>query len=108
MLLDRYSPSLLLSLPQHGPDALQEEDRVSGGLVDVDSVDELCEELLHLHGTQIQCGTSDMERKQDLDVMADGGEHENQPSKFRPSHGLRDTLNCLRFTRGGHWRRGVT
>lgn len=40
------------------------------GLVDVDSVDELCEELLHLPGTQIQCGTSDTKRKRDLDVMA--------------------------------------
>ncbi|KAM7372994.1 hypothetical protein PAMP_007882 [Pampus punctatissimus] len=48
----------------------------SGGLVDVDSVDELCEELLHLQGTQIQCPTSDMERKQDLDVTADGEEHD--------------------------------
>lgn len=45
------------------------------GLVDVDSVDELCEELLHLPGTQIQCGTSDMKRKRDLDVMADCEKH---------------------------------
>ncbi|TMS18728.1 Homeobox protein Hox-A7 [Larimichthys crocea] len=58
-----------------GPDALQDEDRVSGGLVDVDSVDELCGELLHIPGTQIQCAISDMERKHDLDVMADGEEH---------------------------------
>ncbi|KAI9526899.1 hypothetical protein NQZ68_035172 [Dissostichus eleginoides] len=44
-----------------------------------------------------------------LDLWARGlGEDEIQPSKFRPSHGLQDTLNCLRFTRGGHWRRGVT
>ncbi|KAG8005119.1 Homeobox protein Hox-A4, partial [Nibea albiflora] len=47
------------------------------GLVDVDSVDELCEELLHIPGTQIQCATSDMERKHDLDVMADGEQHVN-------------------------------
>lgn len=45
------------------------------GLVDVDSVDQLCEELLHLQGARIQCATSDMERKHDLDVMADGEEH---------------------------------
>ncbi|KAK2830203.1 hypothetical protein Q5P01_018134 [Channa striata] len=33
---------------------------------------------------------------------------ETKPSKFRPVHVLQNTLNCLRFTRGGHWRRGVT
>lgn len=41
----------------------------------MDSVDQLCEELLHLQGTQIQCATSDMEGKHDLDVMANGEEH---------------------------------
>lgn len=45
------------------------------GLVDVDSVDELCEELLHLPGTRVQCGTSDMEREHELDVTAGGEEH---------------------------------
>lgn len=45
------------------------------GLVDVDSADELCEQPQHLEGTQIQCLTSDMERTQDVDVMADGEEH---------------------------------
>lgn len=41
----------------------------------MDSVDQLCEELLHLPGTQIQCATSDMDRRHDLDVMADGEQH---------------------------------
>ncbi|MEQ2270409.1 hypothetical protein XENORESO_001343 [Xenotaenia resolanae] len=31
---------------------------------------------------------------------------EIRPSNFRRSLG--NTLSCLRFTRGGHWRRGVT
>lgn len=42
----------------------------------MDSGDQLCEELQHLHGTQIQCATiSDVERRRDLDVMATGEEH---------------------------------
>lgn len=42
------------------------------GLVDLDSVDQLCEELLHLHGTQIQCATvSERGKRRDLDVMAE-------------------------------------
>lgn len=45
------------------------------GLVDADSVDLLCEELLHLQETLIQCCTSDMGRKRDLDLIADGEEH---------------------------------
>lgn len=52
------------------------------GLVDVDSVDELCEELLHLPGIQIQCGTPDKKRKRVLDVMADYKEHGQTLFKF--------------------------
>ncbi|KAK2921247.1 hypothetical protein Q8A73_000732 [Channa argus] len=56
---------------------------VNGGLVDVDSADQLCEERLHLHRTQIQCTTvSDMEKRQDLDVIVDGkqhGKHQRKP-----------------------------
>lgn len=54
------------------------------GLVDVDSGDQLCEELLHLQGTRLQCATSDMERKHDLDVMAVGEEHGQTLLYFLP------------------------
>nr|XP_046272800.1 homeobox protein Hox-A4a isoform X2 [Scatophagus argus] len=61
--------------PPHLP-CLQAE-TFTRGLVDVDSVYQLCEELLHLPGIQIQCATSDMKRKHDLDVMAAGEKHVN-------------------------------
>lgn len=41
----------------------------------MDSVDQLCEKLLRLQVTQIQCGTSDMEWKQELDLTAGDGGH---------------------------------
>lgn len=51
----------------------------------MDSADELCEELLHIPGTQIQCATSDVARKHDLDVMAGGEEHGQTLLYFLPS-----------------------
>lgn len=63
----------------------------------MDSVDELCEELLHIPGTQIQCATSDMERKHDLDVMADGEEHGQTLLYFLPSKHAASKIKCLFF-----------
>ncbi|KAM3596111.1 uncharacterized protein V6R79_008289 [Siganus canaliculatus] len=48
-----------ISTGPHVRRTAKEREREALGLVDVDSVYQLCEELLHPPGTQIQCATSD-------------------------------------------------